>query len=283
MSEPGSPARPPAAVLVLRQIRYQNRMFWRQPVAVFFTFVFPLIFIFLFNLLFGGQRLESRGGIPFAQFLTPAIATFAVISACYTNLVIGTAIARDHGILKRIRGTPCPPWIYVAGRIGSAVWIAAISVVVLVLVGVVLYHVRIVWQTLPAAILTLAVGAACFCALGLAAAAFTPTGDSAPAVANATLLPLAFISDIFFPMDAAPTWLRTLASVFPLRHFALAMQADFSPLTAGSGLQWSHLAVMAAWGVGGLLLALRYFRWEPKEGAGRGRGRPRRRAVPSAE
>jgi ABC-2 type transport system permease protein len=269
--------RPPPLALLLRQIRHQNLLFWRSPISAFFTLLFPLVFLLLFNALQGDRTIDTRDGIRFAQFFTPSILAFAVVSACYTNLATSVPINRDEGILKRVRGTPLPPWIYVAARIGSAVWVAVLSSLMMIAVGVVLFHVEVVWRLLPAAGVTLLLGAACFCACGLAVAALCPSGEAAPAVANFTILPVVFVSDIFYPLDEVPAWLQVAGSIFPVKHFALAMQADFNPFTQGSGFFWGHLAVIAAWLAVAAAVALRKFRWEPSTSAPRGRTRTRRR------
>lgn len=264
------------------QIRYQNRLFWRTPVAAFFTLAFPLMFLLLFSVLFGTQEFEitGRGMFSVAQFYAPALAVFAAASATYTNIGVGVAIARDEGVLKRFRGTPLPPWIYMAGRIGSAVWIAFIATVVMMTVGVVVFDVDIDVAKLPAALVTFVVGAACFAALGLALAAASPTGDSAPAVANATILPLAFVSDVFIAMDNPPDWLTAVGNFFPLKHFVRAFQDAFHPLVDSPGFEFDHLAVMAIWGVVGTVLALKFFTWEPRESSS---GRRRRRRAGGSE
>jgi ABC-2 type transport system permease protein len=265
-------------VLTWQQVRYQNRLFWRTPVAAFFTIAFPLMFLLLFSVLFGTEEFEitGRGMFSVAQFYAPALAVFAAASATYTNIGVGTAIARDEGVLKRFRGTPLPPWTYMAGRIGSGVWIAFIATVVMMTVGVVAFNVNLELSKLSAALVTFVVGAACFAALGLALAAASPTGDSAPAVANATILPLAFVSDVFIAMDNPPDWLTAVGNFFPLKHFVRAFQDAFHPLVESPGFEFDHLAVIAVWGVVGTLLALKFFTWEPRESAS-GRRRRRRR------
>lgn len=263
-------------LLAWDQIRYQSRLFWRTPVAAFFTLAFPLMFLLLFSVLFGTEKFEitGRGTFSVAQFYAPALAVFAAASATYTNIGVGTAIARDEGVLKRFRGTPLPPWTYMAGRIGSGVWIAFIATVVMMTVGVVVFDVNIDIAKLPAALVTFVVGAACFAALGLALAAASPTGDSAPAMANATILPLAFVSDVFIAIDDPPEWLTAVGNFFPLKHFVRAFQDAFHPLVDSPGFEFDHLAVMAIWGVVGTLLALKFFTWEPRESTS---GRRRRR------
>jgi ABC-2 type transport system permease protein len=270
-------ARVGALGLLWRQVRYQNRIFWRTPISAFFTFVFPLIFLLLFNLLFADTITTPIGEVPFAQFFTPAIAAFAAVTACYTNNAIQVSITRDEGILKRIRGTPLPPWTYMGGKIASSVWLALLANVVMFAIGALLYDVQIAGAAVGPALTTLVVSAAAFCALGLAVTAIIPTGEASPAVANATVLPVTFISGVFFPVDDAPAWVRTLGDIFPVKHAVDAMVAAFNPLPGGHEYRWVDLAVIAAWGVGGMLLALGFFRWEPKRSAGRAAGRRRER------
>jgi ABC-2 type transport system permease protein len=127
-------------------------------------------------------------------------------------------------------------------------------------------------------VVTLLAGAACFCALGMAVAAVIPNGEAAPVIANFTFFPIAFISDLFFPTAGAPAWVGTVASIFPVKHFATALEATFNPFVQGSGFQWGHLGVMALWTVAAVVVAVRFFRWEPKVGASGGRRRSGRAA-----
>jgi ABC-2 type transport system permease protein len=241
--------------LALRQVRFENRAFWRNPAAAFFTFVFPLMFMVIFNVLIG------RGNSEASRFFTPAIVVFVGITATYTNLAMSVTMARDEGILKRMRGTPLPAWAYLAGRIGHAIVIALLLVVIVAAFGAIFYGVAVPWTHLPELLLTLVLGAATFCALGLALTAFVPNADAAPAVVNATILPLLFISNVFIRLDGAPAWIDAISSFFPVRHFADAMLDVY----AGTGFTWSDLGVMAAWGLAGVLVALRFFSWEPRQ------------------
>jgi ABC-2 type transport system permease protein len=262
--------------LLAHQFRYQDLLFWRNPFSAFFTMVFPMMFLLLFNSLNGGSRLTELGGIRFAQFFTPGIMVFAVVSATYVNLATSVAISRDDGILKRLRGTPMPAWVYVAGRVVQATWAAMLASILMVVVSASLFHVKLFWHLMPAAVVTMLVGTVSFCALGLALAAVCPNGETAPAMANFTWLPVAFISPIFYPLAGAPQWLQTLSDIFPVKHFAEALQADFSPFTHGGGFRWGDLGVVALWALGGTLVATRRFQWEPRAATGGSRRRGRR-------
>ena len=251
--------------LTLRQVRFENRAFWRNPASAFFTCVFPIMFLVIFNLLFGNNEFEVPGGVTTTStFYVPAIAAFSVISATFTNIAISVVIARDLGLLKRVRGTPLPPWAYLGGRILHSIVLSVMLVALVTAFGALFYGVAVPTTTLPALLVALALGAATFCALGLAVTGFVPNGDAAPAVTNAIILPLLFISDVFIPQANAPGWLNTVANIFPVIHFSKALQTPFNPFETGSGFEPLHLAVMAVWLVIGIVVAVFTFTWEPR-------------------
>ena len=251
-----------------RQVGFENRSFWRNPPAAFFTFVFPLMFLVIFNLIFGGDDIPLGAGqtISGSTFYVPAIAAFSVITACYTNIAIAVATSRDLGILKRVRGTPLPAGSYLLARVIHASLMALLLVAVVTAFGMIFYGVEAPSETPLHFVLTILVGAAAFSALGLALTAAIPNAQAAPAVVNASILPLLFVSNIFIPLNEAPEWLETFSKFFPVRHYADAMAASFVPdsLAPQFVFDWFSLVVVAAWGIGGLLLATRFFSWEPR-------------------
>lgn len=244
------------ARLLARQVAYENRVFWRNPVAAFFTVAFPLILLAIFNLVFGGSTRMTA-------YLVPGILALSVVGACFTNVAMGVAIDRDSGLLKRLRGTPLPTWALLGGKLAHAVLLAMLLAAVVAAAGALFYGVALPPAAVPACLLALALGAATCCALGLAATAAIPHAQAAPAIVQAAVLPLLFISDVFIPMHRAPAWLVAVADVFPLRHFVLALQAAFNPLDAG-GVPWGRLAAMTVWLLLGAAAAARFFRWEAR-------------------
>ena len=113
-------------------------------------------------------------------------------------------------------------------------------------------------------LVTLAVGAAAFCCLGVALTAAIPSEDAAAPIANAVLLPLYFLSGVFIPESEIPDGVLHVADAFPIRHFFEAFFEAWNPLTQGAGFEWGNLAIVAAWGLAGLAIALRTFRWTPR-------------------
>jgi len=256
-----------ATRLTLRQIRYENLAFWRNPAAAFFTFAFPLMFLVLFTGLLGNDTstLPSGEEVSASTYYTASILAFAVVTACYTNVAISVTFARDQGILKRVRGTPLPGWSYLLGRILHSTILMVLLVVIVCAFGRAVYSVDIPTESLPAFVVTLLVGAFAFCALGLATTIVVPNPDAAPAVVNGIVLPLLFASGVFIPTDQAPSWLRWIADIFPVKHFLDATFDSFLPSPGNpSGWATGDLIIVAAWGVGALVVAASRFSWEPR-------------------
>jgi ABC-2 type transport system permease protein len=252
--------------LTRRWIAGHVRLTLRNPRATFFTFVFPLMFLVLFNALNGDNRVAATspagGEVPFAQFYTPSIGIFGLTLACYTTVIFGLAYARDTGRLKRVKGTPLPMPIYLSTWLIGAVLTGIASVVLMFAVAVPVFGVDIYPRLLPAAIVTLLLGAVTLAALGLMVASLVKNAEQAGPVAQLTFLPLSFISGIWYPLAGAPDWVVTIAHIFPLYHLVEAFDACFVPQTAGGGWAPDHLAVIAAWGAGALFVAIRRFRSE---------------------
>ena len=247
--------------LLARQVRFEQKVYWRSPSSAMFTFLFPILLLVIFATMNQGTTLRALGGISYNQYYVPGIVAFGVISACYSNLAIGLCFRRDSGVLKRIRGTPLPPWIFMAGNIGSSLIVSALLTVLTIAAGVGFYGVVFPGRY-AALLLTLVVGAFCFCSLGLAVTALIPVATASPAIVNGLLFPILFISGTFFPVEPG-SWLARIASVFPIRHFEEAMFAVFDPRRPGSGLDARALGVMLLWGAIAVAVAVRGFRWEP--------------------
>ena len=245
--------------LLGRWITARVRFTLRSPRALGFTFAFPLVLVTLFGAINAGQDVAapSGGDIPFAQYYTPAIGVFAITLACYTSLIIGVATARETGLLKRVRGTPLPMAVYLGARLTGAALVGMASVVLLFVVAVPALGVDVYLRTLPQAVLTMALGAACLGSLGLALGTLAKTSEQAQPLAQLTFLPLSFISGVWFPISDAPSWLIRLADFFPLSHLVNAFSACFVP---GGHVEGGDLLSLAIWGAVGMLVAVRRLR-----------------------
>lgn len=242
------------------QVRYEQRLYWRNRVRGVFTFVFPLMFLVIFASINKGTHLSQLGGLPYNDFFVPGVLAYAIIATTYVNLAISTSILRDEGVLKRMQGTPLPRWAYVAARIGSTVLIVVAITVVTLGLGSIAYGVDVRAATLPGLIATLVLGTAVFTTLGIGITRFISKADVAPVVVNLTVLPLTFISGVWFPTTSLPKVLNTIANLFPIKPLAHGLQYAFNPHTAGPGFNATDLRALAIWTVIGVIAMVRYLR-----------------------
>jgi ABC-2 type transport system permease protein len=261
-----SPASPPAArrarrgtvSLIGHQIRYEQLSFWRNPQNAFFTFIFPVVVITVFGLLFGGAgRSPYFYGLTALQYYVPTIAGVSVLGACYSQLAIVLAMRRQDGILKRVRATPLPAWAYFMGLLAHCVVVSVVDVVLIAAVGRA-FGVPFPGHWLAIAV-TLLLGAASFCALGVAVASLVRNAEAAPAVVQLVLFPLVFLSGTYGPIHS--DMVNTIAGYLPIRPFNLAL---LGPFAERAGFDWHSMGVLAGWGAVGAVIAIRRFRWNPR-------------------
>jgi ABC-2 type transport system permease protein len=255
-----TPTRRPkgAFALLAHQVRYEQLSFWRNRQAAIFTFAFPVLFVTIIGALFGGVGKSSYfGGGSALQYYVPTIGALSVLASCYGQLAVALSARRQNGILKRVRATPLPAWAYFTGLLAHCVVVSVIDLTLIVAVG------RLYGMPLPtdwpAIAATLVLAAATFCALGVAVASLIRNSEAAPAVAQLVLFPLMFISGTYMPINSAA--LNRIAGWLPVRPFNEALLGLFARHT---GIDWRHLAVLAAWGAVGAIVAIRRFRWDPR-------------------
>ena len=252
----------------LRQVRSETRFnllgFRRSPAATFFTVILPLVFLVIFTSIFGNYTINATGARVATQYV-PGILALALVSATFMNQAIFTVIKRESGVLKAMRATPLPPWVYVGGSVVSSLVLTAMMTVLVMGIGRIVYGVGIQAGALPSLFVSLAVGTAAFSALGLAVTCMCPSEQAAPAITNMFVLPLYFVSDVFVITSSGPPhWMGLIGDIFPIKHLAHALRHTFDPFIDGVPVPVGNWLVMAAWGVFGVLVTVRCFRWTPR-------------------
>jgi ABC-2 type transport system permease protein len=244
--------------VVARQVAWEQRIFWRNRPAAFFTFALPLVLVVTVGLLSRGATVR---GERYANWFIPGMLGLTIVVTAFGGLAITLTIRREHGILKRMRGTPLHPALYLGSLVASLLVVMLAETAIVLGVGVLLLSVH-----LPARLDELAavivLGAACFAALGMALAPHVPTAEGSSAVVNAVYLPLLLVSGVFFPVAALPSFVQALARALPLAPVVTALHVLLRDGRLGSS-EAAGLLVTLIWGVAGAVLAARTFRWEP--------------------
>jgi len=250
-----------------RQVRYEQKAFWRNPTAAVFVVFFPILFLVIFA--GAGNTVGEYGGIRYAQFFVPSMLAYGLMNATYTSLALSLTLRRENGLLKRLKVTPLPAWAYFTGLFGNALITATLIGAVVVAVGAAAYHLTFSGHW-PALLLTIVVGVLAFSALGAAVSTFVPNEDAAAPMVNVVYFVLIFTSGTFFPVSPHST-LGKIAGYFPVAHLNSAMVYAFLPLGPHGpthGFRWHDLGVIALWGAGAVAVAIRRWRWEPRRSRG---------------
>ena len=254
------------------------RGFLRERDAVVFILVYPVVMFAIFASVFGDQTQSGptsvgEVSVDFAQYFLPGMLATGLMLTTFQSLAISVALERDDGTLKRLRTTPVPAAAYFLGKVGQILAMSIVQVAALLLLarfgfGVPLPSAASAWATFAwVFLLSTATGAV----LGIAFSSVPRSGRSASAVVTSVVLVLQFISGVFFPFFSLPSWMQSVASVFPLRWTAQGMRSVFLPEDAKYlevSASWQHgptAAILVAWLVVGLLVGVRTFRWRRRD------------------
>jgi ABC-2 type transport system permease protein len=247
--------------LFAHELHAQQLLFWRNREAAFFSFLFPIILLVLLGSVYGEEPIE---GVDAATYLVVGLLGYGVAATAFAGLAITLVVRREAGVLKRVRGTPLSPATYLSAVIVSNVVVILLQVVAQLAIGRYILDAELPESPGSFAV-AIALGAAAFAALGVAITALVRTADGSSAVVNAIYLPMAFISGAFFSTQEMPRFLEVISEVLPLTYLLDLIRVTF---IAGEGLDSAagELAAVLGWGAVGLALAVRTFRWEPREG-----------------
>jgi ABC-2 type transport system permease protein len=243
------------------QLRAEQRLFWRSRELAFFTFLFPLLIFVLLGSVYGDETIKKEHGVKGSAYLLAGILGYGVVSTAFAGLAIVLVVRRESGVLKRLRGTPLSPATYLGAVIASIVIVYLIESVALIVMARLLYDVPLPHEWLSV-ILAVLFGTLAFAAMGFALTGLIRSDEGASAVVNAIYLPVSFLAGAFWTAQSFPHFLTVISEILPLTHFIRLMR-NIVLLNQPIWDNWEQVAVIAAWGLGGLILSVRYFRWEP--------------------
>ncbi len=253
------PGRPSWLGLLLDQARWANLTAMRDAGWVFFGIGMPVGLYALFASMYRDATYRPDD-TDLSLFLACGMAAYGAGVTAFVAMPEAIAIARDRGILKRLRGTPLAPLAYLAGRTAAILWISAVTLALIFAIAIVFVGVRIAPERVAQGVGVALLGTLSLAACGYALAALAPNAKSLTAIGLGILLPLSFFSDVFV-VGGAPDWMATVGSAFPLRHFVHALADALRP---GGVVDWVNVGAMTAWLAGAGVVAIRWFRWEPR-------------------
>lgn len=246
--------------LLLHEIRFDLLGVARNKRARVFTFAFPvLLLVILVGISNGGTTTVGGDGVSLRRFFVGGILAMSMLTACYGSLVAIVVANRETGVYKRRRATPVPAWVVVAGQALTTLLVALATGVVLLVLARVLYGIGIAASGIAVALLACLVGGVALTCVAHAVASLVPNVDAAQPAVQLTMLPLYFVSGIWFSTDDLPSALRHVAEFLPVEPLAHALHVAFLSGRVDGG----DLLTLAVWALVGLGIAARRFSWLP--------------------
>jgi ABC-2 type transport system permease protein len=246
--------------LFLHELRGELRLYWRSRELAFFTFLLPMILFLLLGFAYGDQEVDD---LPGSDYLLAGTMGYGVVATAFAGLAIVLVIRREEGILKRLRSTPLPAPTYLTAVLSTTLVAFLVQAVCIVALGMAVFDASFPRRIVSLAI-ALVLGAISFAALGVGLTGLVRRAEGASAVVNAIYFPMLFISGSFFERDTFPSVLQAVANVLPLTYF-IKLVTDIMLRGAEIWDRPGDVAVLAAWGTVGAILAMRRFRWVPHE------------------
>jgi ABC-2 type transport system permease protein len=245
--------------MFVHQLRTEQLVFWRSREAAFFIFIFPLLMLILLGSLYGHRLYQ---GVPVKWAVLAGIVGYGCANTAFAGLAIQLVIRRESGILKRIRSTPLSSTTYIVALLVSTLIVFGLQAFCLFVLGRSLYGTPFP-SDIGSLVVVLVFGAVVFAALGTATASVIRSAEGSSAVVNFILLPMAFLSGAFGPTSGYPAIFRAIGAVLPLTYFIKLVDAVY---LHGQGF-WTQpeaIAILAAWGVAGVVFTALKFQWEPR-------------------
>lgn len=245
--------------ILLHQLRFEQKIFWRSREAAVFVFIFPLLLYALLGSVYG----DLINGVPAEDVLLAGLFGYGAANIAFGGLAITLVLRRETGVLKRLRSTPLAPAAYLVAVLLSTLVTFALESLALLLLGGLAFG-----ASMPANVLgfvgTILLGVACFAGLGVGAASLIRSGEGVSAAVNVVILPMAFLSGSFGPTDEFPAVLQAISDVLPLTYF---LDITYGVYLAGDSFfaDPTALLVVCAWGAAGAVVAWRRFGWMPRE------------------
>ncbi|MFG6147708.1 ABC transporter permease [Halobacillus sp. B23F22_1] len=243
---------------VIKLARLETKMFFRDRLSVFWTFLFPVVMIWLFGSMFGDTAM---GNFSFAELFVPSWIGVNIVTTSFFTL--GTVLAgyRETGVLRRYKSTPLASWKILAAHTLQGTVIFGISAVLLMVFGMLMYDLHLPVY-IGSTLLALLISILAFFPFALFITSLAKNTQAAAAISSLFLNLMLFLSGATFPLEFMPTVLQYASKILPLYYVIELLRGTWNegPIT-DYGLE---VMILLSIGVVSVFLASRFFRWSDK-------------------
>jgi len=233
------------------------KLVMRTKVALFFTFLFPLIFLFVYSGIF------ARGNPEAVVYMFGPVVTLNIMGSGFFGLGLQSVMQRERGSLRRYRLAPIGPGSMVLSSLLANYLLELPTIGLLLFCAMGFFHMPLQINLLTLLILV-TVGTFAFAGFGLTIASVANTMQEAQVYNNVAWFTLLFLSGVTVPLPMLPQWIQRFAAFLPATYMVTSFQA----IMVGGQSLFDHraeLLVLILSGTSGLLFAWKLFRWEKEE------------------
>ena len=235
------------------------KLFLREPVAAFFTLLFPLMLLFLFGGIYGNKASSFFGGFGMVDISVPSYTAMIIASSGLLGLSISISAYRETGVLRRLRATPLRPLTILGAQVIVLYSMTIAGMLILIVAGKAVYNLRFAGN--PASLLAaFTLSAMSLFAMGFVVAGLAPTARVAQVVGMAIFYPMIFLSGATIPREVLPETMRQYSQVLPLAHAVNLLRGIWTGGAWGDYVK--EVVVLLALFFAGALISARTFRWE---------------------
>ncbi|TLZ82574.1 MAG: ABC transporter permease [Methanobacteriota archaeon] len=196
----------------------------------------------------------------YIDFFLPGIIGFTVLTTPLFGMTSICAEYRTRRFFKLLATTKLSKAEWLAAKVVFYVLLLFLSVAIMMLVGVVVFGMQAALT--PLAVLLIIAGTFEFTSLGMVLGIFVRDPGTGEALANAIGFPMMFLAGSFFPIDAMPPFLRTLARGLPLTYINEGLRATM--VFGNDGTALTYLLITLGFAVVFFVVGARGLSWKSK-------------------
>lgn len=206
------------------------------------------------------QEAYKSKNLKYIDFLLPGLLAMSLMMGGVVGIATGVTTLREKGVLKRLLLTPLKPATFFISQIITRMLIALGQTAVMILLGIVVYNLHF-FGNIFTLVVVICFGATVFLVLGLVMSGIAKSVETVEPMSRALTMPMIFLSGVFFPTELMPSWLQPVSKAMPLYYMAESLR---KVITEGASLTsiFNYLLILFTWGIAGLILTAKTFRWE---------------------
>ena len=241
----------------LKMTWIEMKLFAREPVAMFFTFEFPIVILIVFGSIFGNEPVAEFGNLGNVDVSVPGYIGMITGTIGLIGLPIALSNYREQGVLRRLRATPLNPSVILGAQVVMNLVMQVVGVILLFATGLIMYDLQFPDNLVSVAAAILLSGLSFF-SLGFVLANLAPTPRTAQALGMGILFPMLFLSGAAMPREILPEGIRKVGEFLPLTHVIELVKG----LWYGQGWDTTAVLVLSGIFIACVLISSRTFRWE---------------------